>query len=85
MVAQALPSICCLLVTNYQYFLPLYVWYFIQVQRPSIGESIAVDMLLLRRLMGVVDRNVTQVSCSSTEAASTLFVLFHTNYNLSFG
>ncbi|GAX83275.1 hypothetical protein CEUSTIGMA_g10701.t1 [Chlamydomonas eustigma] len=34
----------------------------IKVQRPSIGESIAVDMLLLRRLMGVVDRNVPQIS-----------------------
>ncbi|KAF5834299.1 ABC1 family-domain-containing protein [Dunaliella salina] len=27
----------------------------VKVQRPGIGESIAVDMLLLRRLMGVVD------------------------------
>ena len=26
-----------------------------------MGESIAVDMLLLRRLMGVVDRNIPQV------------------------
>jgi predicted unusual protein kinase regulating ubiquinone biosynthesis (AarF/ABC1/UbiB family) len=26
-----------------------------QVQRPGIGESIAVDMLLLRRLMKAVD------------------------------
>ena len=31
------------------------------MQRPNIGESIAVDMLLLRRLMGVIDRNVPQV------------------------
>jgi len=34
----------------------------IKVQRPGIGESIAVDMLLLRRLMGVVDRNIPQIS-----------------------
>ncbi len=34
----------------------------VKVQRPSIGESIAVDMLLLRRLMAVVDDNVPQVS-----------------------
>ncbi|MEW5298504.1 MAG: hypothetical protein WDW36_001619 [Sanguina aurantia] len=34
----------------------------VKVQRPSIGDSIAVDMLLLRRLMGVVDRNVPQIS-----------------------
>jgi predicted unusual protein kinase regulating ubiquinone biosynthesis (AarF/ABC1/UbiB family) len=27
----------------------------VQVQRPGIGESIAVDMLLLRRLMKAVD------------------------------
>ena len=33
----------------------------IKVQRPNMGESIAVDMLLLRRLMGVVDRNIPQV------------------------
>lgn len=34
----------------------------VKVQRPGIGESIAVDMLLLRRLMGAVDRNLPQVS-----------------------
>lgn len=34
----------------------------IKVQRPNIGESIAVDMLLLRRLMGVVDRNIPQIT-----------------------
>lgn len=33
----------------------------VKVQRPGIGESIAVDMLLLRRLMAVVDKNLTQV------------------------
>lgn len=33
----------------------------VKVQRPGIGESIAVDMLLLRRLMGVVDKNLPQV------------------------
>lgn len=31
----------------------------VKVQRPGIGESIAVDMLLLRRLMAVVDRHIT--------------------------
>lgn len=30
----------------------------IKVQRPGIGENIALDMVLLRRLMGVIDRNV---------------------------
>lgn len=34
----------------------------VKVQRPGIGESIAVDMLLLRRLMGAVDKNLPQVS-----------------------
>lgn len=34
----------------------------VKVQRPSIGENIAVDMLLLRRLMGVVDDNIPQVT-----------------------
>eukprot|EP00878_Enallax_costatus_P031030 GHUV01033859.1.p1 GENE.GHUV01033859.1~~GHUV01033859.1.p1 ORF type:complete len:615 (+),score=219.69 GHUV01033859.1:1031-2875(+) len=34
----------------------------VKVQRPGIGESIAVDMLLLRRLMAVVDNNLPQVS-----------------------
>jgi predicted unusual protein kinase regulating ubiquinone biosynthesis (AarF/ABC1/UbiB family) len=34
----------------------------VKVQRPGIGESIAVDMLLLRRLMAVVDKNLPQVS-----------------------
>jgi hypothetical protein len=34
----------------------------VKVQRPGIGESIAVDMLLLRRLMAVVDRNLPQIS-----------------------
>jgi hypothetical protein len=33
----------------------------VKVQRPSIGESIAVDMLLLRRLMAAVDDNLPQV------------------------
>ena len=37
----------------------------IKVQRPGIGENIAVDMLLLRRLMGAVDRNIPQVPCHS--------------------
>eukprot|EP00955_Chlamydomonas_euryale_P001019 11891-Chlamydomonas_euryale.AAC.1 len=37
-------------------------WVAIKVQRPSIGESIAIDMLLLRRLMGVVDANVAALS-----------------------
>ncbi|KAI8476423.1 MAG: ABC1 family-domain-containing protein [Monoraphidium minutum] len=30
----------------------------VKVQRPGIGESIAIDMLLLRRLMGVVDSSL---------------------------
>eukprot|EP00775_Hariotina_reticulata_P010322 gene10322-10479_t len=34
----------------------------LKVQRPGIGESIAVDMLLLRRLMAAVDQNLPQVS-----------------------
>jgi predicted unusual protein kinase regulating ubiquinone biosynthesis (AarF/ABC1/UbiB family) len=34
----------------------------VKVQRPGIGESIAVDMLLLRRLMAAVDKNLPQVS-----------------------
>lgn len=29
----------------------------VKVQRPGIGESIAIDMLLLRRLLDVVDRS----------------------------
>jgi len=33
----------------------------IKVQRPGIGESISIDMLLLRRLMGAVDNNLPQV------------------------
>lgn len=32
-----------------------------KVQRPGIGESIAIDMLLVRRLMSVVDENIPQV------------------------
>ncbi len=32
------------------------------MQRPGIGESIAIDMLLLRKLMGVVDVNFPQFS-----------------------
>ena len=34
----------------------------VKIQRPGIGETIAVDMLLLRRLMGAVDRNLPQIS-----------------------
>lgn len=34
----------------------------VKVQRPGIGESIAVDMLLLRRLMAAVDKNLPQIS-----------------------
>lgn len=33
----------------------------VKVQRPGIGESIATDMLLLRRLMAAVDDNLPQV------------------------
>ena len=43
-------------------------WVAVKVQRPNIGESIAVDMLLLRRLMGVIDRNVPQVRGLRAEA-----------------
>ena len=31
----------------------------VKVQRPGIADSIAIDMLLLRRLLGVVDRSIT--------------------------
>ncbi|GMH40760.1 hypothetical protein BSKO_08664 [Bryopsis sp. KO-2023] len=34
----------------------------IKVQRPGIGENIALDMVLLRRLMAVIDRNVDFVT-----------------------
>jgi aarF domain-containing kinase len=33
----------------------------VKVQRPRIGETIAMDMLLLRRLMAAVDRYLPQV------------------------
>ena len=36
----------------------------VKVQRPGIGDSIAVDMVLLRRLVMVVDNNVPQVGGS---------------------
>ncbi|KAL0045149.1 hypothetical protein WJX82_010101 [Trebouxia sp. C0006] len=34
----------------------------VKVQRPGIGDHIAVDMLLLRRLMAVIDKNQTIIS-----------------------
>ncbi|KAG2440282.1 hypothetical protein HXX76_004393 [Chlamydomonas incerta] len=36
----------------------------VKVQRPNIGETIAVDMLLLRRLMGVVDKQLPSIGVS---------------------
>ena len=33
----------------------------VKVQRPGIGENIAIDMVLLRRLVAVVDDNIPQV------------------------
>ena len=33
----------------------------VKVQRPSIADSIAMDMLLLRRLMAAADANIPQV------------------------
>jgi hypothetical protein len=39
----------------------------VKVQRPGIGEVIAVDMLLLRRLMAAVDDNLPQVWACVTE------------------
>ena len=33
----------------------------VKVQRPGIGDHIAIDMLLLRRLMAVIDKNQTVV------------------------
>lgn len=35
----------------------------VKVQRPGIGESIAIDMVLLRKLVAVVDANLTSVRC----------------------
>ncbi len=44
----------------------------VKVQRPSIGEDIAIDMLLLRRLMKFVDDNLPQASaCSSNNVVHT--------------
>ena len=34
----------------------------VKVQRPGIGDNIAIDMLLLRQLMAVIDKNQTIVS-----------------------
>ena len=34
----------------------------VKVQRPGIGESIAVDMVLLRRLVAAIDANIPAVS-----------------------
>ncbi|KAL4858875.1 Protein ACTIVITY OF BC1 COMPLEX KINASE 3 [Chlorella vulgaris] len=34
----------------------------VKVQRPGIGENIAIDMVLLRRLVSLVDEKVTQLS-----------------------
>lgn len=34
----------------------------VKVQRPGIGENIAIDMVLLRRLVAVVDNNIPQAS-----------------------
>ncbi len=34
----------------------------VKVQRPGIGDSIALDMVLLRRLMAVIDNNIPQAS-----------------------
>jgi aarF domain-containing kinase len=31
----------------------------VKVQRPGIADSIAIDMLLLRRLLSVVDKSIT--------------------------
>lgn len=36
----------------------------VKVQRPGIGDSIALDMVLLRRLMAVIDNNIPQASFS---------------------
>ena len=40
----------------------------VKVQRPGIGDNIAIDMLLLRQLMAVVDKNQTIVSFSASAA-----------------
>jgi predicted unusual protein kinase regulating ubiquinone biosynthesis (AarF/ABC1/UbiB family) len=37
----------------------------VKVQRPGIGDSIAVDMVLLRRLVAAVDKNVPQARLST--------------------
>ncbi len=38
----------------------------VKIQRPNIGETIAVDMLLLRRLMAVIDTQLPQLGVSLT-------------------
>lgn len=49
----------------------------VKVQRPGIGENIAIDMVLLRRLVAAIDKNVPQISQPLTplvdEFAARLF------------
>lgn len=40
----------------------------VKVQRPGIGDSIALDMVLLRRLMASIDINIPQVHSSCQRA-----------------
>lgn len=47
----------------------------VKVQRLRIGESIAMDMLLLRRLMAAVDRYLPQVPFSLQIVAATMPML----------
>ncbi len=37
----------------------------VKVQRPAIADSIAMDMLLLRRLMAAADANIPQVTVTT--------------------
>ena len=41
----------------------------VKVQRPGIGDNIAVDMVLLRRLVALVDDNVPQVGAGALAEA----------------
>ena len=45
----------------------------VKVQRPGIGDSIARDMVLLRRLMAAIDDNVPQVCVGLFCGAVVLF------------
>ena len=50
----------------------------VKVQRPGIGDTIALDMVLLRRLMAAIDANMPQLGRYQVTRSYTIYPIPYT-------